>query len=38
MVAKENGTNKMRILAVDMNNDYDEFEIASKIEKHPSKL
>mgnify|MGYP004498718259 FL=1 len=38
MVAKENGTNKMRILAVDMNNDYDEFEIASKIEKYPSKL
>ncbi len=33
-MAKENGTNKMRILAVDMNNDYDEFEIASKIEKH----
>ncbi len=38
MVAKENGTNKMRILAVDMNNDYDEFVIAPKIEKNPDKL
>ncbi len=38
MVAKPNGTNTMRILAVDMNNDYDEFELAAKIEKHPTKL
>ncbi len=38
MVAKENGTNKMRILAIDMNNDYDEFVIAPKIEKNPDKL
>ena len=38
MVARENGTNKMRILAVDMNNDYNEFEIAPQIEKDPNKL
>lgn len=38
MVAKANGTNKMHVLAVDMNNDYDEFEISSKIEKNESKL
>ncbi len=38
MTARENGTNKIRVLALDMNNDYDEFEIKSVIEKHKDKL
>ena len=38
MYAKPNGSNKIRVLAVDMQNDYDEFEIAPVIEKHESKL
>lgn len=38
MYARANGTNKIRVLACDMNNDYDEFEIAPQIEKHASKL
>lgn len=38
MSAKENGTNKMRVLACDLNGDYDEFEISSAIEKNDDKL
>ena len=38
MSAKENGTSKMRILAVDINGDYDEFEISDSIEKSADKL
>ncbi len=38
MSAKENGTSKMRILAVDINGDYDEFEISDRIEKSADKL
>ena len=38
MAACENGTNKMRIYACDLNNDYDEFEISEDIQKHADKL
>lgn len=38
MYAKLNGTDKIRVLALDMNNDYDEFTIAKTIEKHETKL
>ena len=38
MFAKQNGTDKIRVLALDMNNDYDEFAIAPVIEKHETKL
>lgn len=38
MCAKLNGTDKIRVLALDMNNDYDEFTIAKTIEKHETKL
>lgn len=38
MSASENGTGKFRILACDMNGDYDEFEVASDIEKNRDKL
>lgn len=38
MSAAKNGTGKFRILACDINNDYDEFEISENIEKNPDKL
>ncbi|MBQ9274570.1 MAG: galactokinase [Succinivibrio sp.] len=38
IAARENGTNKMRVLACDINNDFDEFEIGADIPKHPDKL
>lgn len=38
MYAKLNGTDKIRVFALDMNNDYDEFTIAKTIEKHETKL
>jgi len=38
MYAKPNNSNQIRVLAVDMQNDYDEFELATVIEKHPTKL
>lgn len=38
MVAKENGTDTMRVLALDMDNDYNEFKIAKVIEKDPNRL
>lgn len=37
IVAKPNGTNKMRVLAVDIDNQTDEFECSAQLEKHPSK-
>lgn len=37
MMAKENGTNKMRLLAVDIDNDTDEFEITNDFVAHESK-
>ncbi|MGN1280840.1 MAG: galactokinase [Succinivibrio sp.] len=38
MVAKENGTDTMRVMALDMDNDYNEFKIAKVIEKDPNRL
>lgn len=37
MAAKINGTNKMRVLAVDMQGQTDEFEISKDLDKHESK-
>lgn len=37
MTAKKNGTNKMRLLAVDINNDTDEFECSATYTAHPTK-
>lgn len=38
MTAVKNGTNKIRCLAIDMDNDYDEFEISENIQKNEDKL
>lgn len=38
MAAKPNGTDTMRIVACDLNNDYDEFKISANIEKNADKL
>ncbi len=38
MSAKPNGTDTMRVVACDLGNDYDEFNISSDIEKNPEKL
>lgn len=37
MTAKKNGTNKIRLLAIDINNETDEFEISSEYQAHESK-
>ena len=37
MSAKKNGTNKMRLLAIDINGDTDEFECSATFEAHPTK-
>ena len=36
--AKKNGTNKMRLLAVDINNETDEFELSATFTAHESKV
>lgn len=38
MAARENGSDMMRILACDIDGDYDEFKISDNIEKHADKL
>lgn len=37
IAAKKNGTNKIRVFAVDAGRDYDEFEIGPSLERHESK-
>lgn len=37
IVARKNNTNKIRVVAVDIDNDYDEFEITTDMSKHESK-
>ena len=37
MSAKKNGTSKMRLLAIDINGDTDEFECSATFEAHPTK-
>lgn len=37
MAAKKNGTDKMRVLAVDVDGDFDEFPVTADMQKHESK-